>query len=99
MNELFKLLADNKVALYGGIHDSEPICVVTDTSGYEIDEYTPTCTLCVAPEDNDMSVKDFIVTHIKPAISAIVRSRELLEDNVKSGYAKGIDVSKLHNKV
>lgn len=99
MNELFKLLVENEVALSGEIRNGEPICVITDISGHEIDEFTPTCTLRVNPEDNDMTIKKFIGMFVTPAILAIERNRELLEDNVKNGYTEGVDISKLHSQI
>lgn len=75
MNELLKLLFDNKISFTGGEHEERTVGIFTDTSD-PTNTQPFKCSFKMLPEDNNMSVKEFTMMFARPAIISIKYARQ-----------------------
>lgn len=94
MNELFKLLAENKISLTGEMRDGEIIGKFQDDS----DKDPIWCTFVIKPEDLSMSVEAFILLFATPAVISIKHARQRKKiESVREQAQKILDACKSGN--
>ncbi len=82
MNELLKLLQENDLVLTGELRPDGTLVGAVMERNPSFDEEPAYCSFVVTEEDTDMSIKDLITVFFTPAIIAINRNREMMQDSV-----------------